>query len=95
MVHGSAVESRAYVGHLAVMTSPTRDADREALTEAGIRSDVHYPLPDHHQPVMAGAAQDVSLPVTEQAVTEILTLPCFAQMTETEIERVCDVLGKL
>jgi len=33
--------------------------------------------------------------VTEQAAGEILTLPCFAEMSEQEIERVCDVLGKL
>jgi dTDP-4-amino-4,6-dideoxygalactose transaminase len=95
MVHGSAVDSAAYVGHLAVMSSPTRDADRASLAEAGIRTDVHYPVPDHRQPVLADANTGVSLPVTELATTEILTLPCFAEMTETEIGRVCDVLGKL
>ena len=96
MVHGGAVDSPAYVGHLAVMTSPYRDADRATLAEAGIRTDVHYPIPDHRQPVLAGTpSADVVLPVTEEAAAEILTLPCFAEMTETEIERVCDVLSKL
>lgn len=95
MVHGDAAQSLAYVGHLAVMSSPDRDADRAALAEAGVRTDVHYPLPDHRQPVLAGTADDVSLPVTEQAATETLTVPCFPQMTENEIERVCDVLRKL
>jgi dTDP-4-amino-4,6-dideoxygalactose transaminase len=95
MVHGSAADSTEYVGHLAVLTSPTRDADRAALAEAGIRTDVHYPVPDHRQPVLAAANTGVSLPVTERTTTEILTVPCFAEMTETEIGRVCDVLGKL
>jgi dTDP-4-amino-4,6-dideoxygalactose transaminase len=95
MVHGDAAESPAYVGHLAVMTTPERDADRALFTEAGIRTDVHYPVPDHQQPVMAGATAGLRLPVTEAAAAEILTLPCFAEMTETEIERVCDVLHKL
>jgi aminotransferase EvaB len=95
MVHGEAAQSPAYVGHLAVMATPSRDEDRAAFSAAGILTDVHYPLPDHHQPVLAGATRGVSLPVTERAATEILTVPCFPQMTETEIERVCDVLGKL
>lgn len=96
MVHGTAVGSPAYVGHLAVMLTPNREADRALFTEAGVRTDVHYPVPDHQQPVLAGTVSaDVSLPVTERAATQILTLPCFAEMTETEIERVCDVLRKL
>jgi dTDP-4-amino-4,6-dideoxygalactose transaminase len=95
MVHGNATASPAYVGHLAVMVTPDRDADRVAFAEAGIRTDVHYPVPDHQQPVLAEACAGVRLPVTEQAAAQILTLPCFAEMTEIEIERVCDVLRKL
>ena len=95
MVHGSAADSPEYVAHLAVLTSPDRDADRAALTAAGIRTDVHYPVPDHRQPVLAEAMADVRLPVTERTAGQILTVPCFAEMTETEIERVCDVLHRL
>jgi aminotransferase EvaB len=95
MVHGDATSSPAYVGHLAVMVTPDRDANRSAFADAGVRTDVHYPVPDHHQPVLAEACAGVRLPVTEEATTQILTLPCFAEITETEIERVCDVLRKL
>ena len=95
MVHGNASDSPAYVAHLAVMITEDREADRAAFTEGGVRTDIHYPVPDHHQPVLADAMADVELPVTELAATQILTLPCFAEMTETEIERVCDVLSKL
>ncbi|TKJ35630.1 DegT/DnrJ/EryC1/StrS family aminotransferase [Blastococcus sp. CCUG 61487] len=95
MVHGADVDSTAYVGHLAVMVTETREADRAALTEAGIRTDVHYPVPDHRQPVLAAANAAVSLPVTERAAEQVLTLPCFAEMTDDEIGRVCDVLRKL
>lgn len=95
MVHGDATGSPAYIGHLAVMQSPTRDADRKAMAAAGIRTDVHYPVPDHRQPVLLPTSADVSLPVTELVTEQILTLPCFPEMTQTEIGRVCDVLGKL
>ena len=95
MVHGQAVHSTAYVGHLAVMSSPDRDVDRAALLERGVRTDVHYPMPDHRQPVLAGGAEGLRLPITEQAAGQILTLPCFPEMTESEIEQVCDALRKL
>jgi dTDP-4-amino-4,6-dideoxygalactose transaminase len=95
MVHGNATDSPAYVAHLAVMITADRESDRAAFAEAGIRTDVHYPVPDHRQPVLADATAGLRLPVTELAATQILTLPCFAEMTETEIERVCDVLRKL
>jgi dTDP-4-amino-4,6-dideoxygalactose transaminase len=95
MVHGSSTDSRAYVAHLAVLSTPYRDSDRAALEEAGVRTDVHYPVPDHKQPLLAAGYADVRLPVTEEAATRILTIPCFAEMTDTEIVRVCDVLRKL
>jgi dTDP-4-amino-4,6-dideoxygalactose transaminase len=95
MVHGADARSTAYVGHLAVMLTEHRDADRAAFTEAGIRTDVHYPVPDHRQPVLVGATAEVRLPVTERAAEQVLTLPCFPEMTEDEIGRVCDVLRKL
>jgi dTDP-4-amino-4,6-dideoxygalactose transaminase len=95
MAHGRDTGTTAYAGHLAVMLTDDRDGDRAALTEAGIRTDVHYPVPDHRQPVLAGAVAGLSLPVTEQVAGRILTLPCFPEMTESEIERVCDVLRKL
>jgi dTDP-4-amino-4,6-dideoxygalactose transaminase len=38
---------------------------------------------------------DPRLPATEHAVEHVLTLPCFPELTENEIERVCEVLGGL
>ncbi|SNR87713.1 dTDP-4-amino-4,6-dideoxygalactose transaminase [Geodermatophilus saharensis] len=95
MVHGRDAASPAHVGHLAVMTTPHRDADRAALAAAGIRTDVHYPVPDHRQPVLAGTTGGVSLPVTERAAGQVLTLPCFAELTDAEVDRVCDALRLL
>ncbi|MCO7218757.1 DegT/DnrJ/EryC1/StrS aminotransferase family protein [Klenkia sp. PcliD-1-E] len=95
MVHGSATGSPAYVGHLAVMTSPDRDRDRGLLDAAGVRTDVHYPVPDHRQPLLAIEHAATALPVTERAAASVLTLPCFPELTDLEIERVCDVLQQL
>jgi dTDP-3-amino-2,3,6-trideoxy-4-keto-D-glucose/dTDP-3-amino-3,4,6-trideoxy-alpha-D-glucose/dTDP-2,6-dideoxy-D-kanosamine transaminase len=37
----------------------------------------------------------VSLPVTEAAVAQILTVPCFPELTDDEVDRVCEALHGL
>ena len=80
--------------HLCVVRSPERDALRAFLTARGIATDVHFPIPDHRQRALAGIVPaDLSLPHTEAAAGEILSLPCFPEMTEDEVERVCEALS--
>lgn len=81
----------SYSAHLAVLSTPTRAADRAHLTDAGIGTDVHYPIPDHRQPILR-ETRSGPLPVTEAAADEVLTLPCFPQLREDEIIRVCEAL---
>ena len=78
----------AYVGHLYVVRSPRRDALRAHLREAGIASDVHYPIPDHRQPVFGDRYAAVRLENTERLAAEILTLPCYPEMSDAAVERV-------
>lgn len=77
-----------YVGHLYVIRSSMRDSLRAHLKSLGISSDVHYPVPDHQQPVFGRRFFRVRLPNTEQLATEVLTLPCYPEMTEAQIEEV-------
>ena len=79
-----------YVGHLYVVRSARRDDLRQHLAAAGIHTDVQYPLPDHRQPCHDGRYEQVSLPVTEADAASVLTLPCFPEMTDDEIQRVVD-----
>lgn len=65
----------SFNAHLAVLVTPSRDEDRARLTEAGIATDIHYPVPDHHQPVI-DLADAPTLATTERAVSQILTVPC-------------------
>lgn len=85
----------SYTAHLAVMSTPTRAADRDHLEAAGVGTDVHYPVPDHRQPVLAHVQQPAPLTVTEAAAGEVLTLPCFPQLRDDEIERICEALRTL
>lgn len=83
-----------YVGHLAILDVDDRDAVKEQLLAAGVRTDVHFPIPDHTQPVMAGV--DVpSLPVTERAAQRILSLPLFPELRDDEVDRIVAALEAL
>jgi dTDP-4-amino-4,6-dideoxygalactose transaminase len=66
-----------------------RDALRAFLTERGIGTQIHYPVPIH----MQEAAQFLGyrkgdLPVTEKVAGEVLSLPMYAELTDPQIDRV-------
>ncbi len=75
------------VVHLYVVRARARDALRAHLAEAGVATDVHYPVPDHRQAGWNGTASP-SLVRTERACAEVLTLPCYPELTEAEIAAV-------
>ena len=78
------------VVHLYVVRSDDREALREHLRRWDIAAQVHYPIPDHQQPAIAERFATTRLPETERACHEVLTLPCFPEMTDGEIERVIE-----
>jgi aminotransferase EvaB len=87
MVHG---DGEDYVAHLAVLRTRHR---RQLVAELGIRgvaTAVHYPRPDHKQSVLRAAS--ARLPVTEKACEEVLSLPCFPEMEDGEVDSVCSSL---
>ncbi len=77
-----------FVAHLYVVVSDDREALRAHLAEASILTEVHYPVPDHHQPGLAGFGQWPALPVTEELAASILTLPCYPELSDEEVTRV-------
>jgi aminotransferase EvaB len=87
-----ATESDDYVGHLAVFLARDRASATMTLNERGVATDVHYPVLDHQQPVWKGAYDDVNLPVAEAAVRRILTVPCFPELRDDELDRICAAL---
>ena len=83
----------SFVAHLAVLRVPDQEKARAALRDAGIGTDVHYPVPDHLQAVEADFEVAGTLDVTEELSRHILTVPCFPELTDDEVDRVCEVLG--
>ncbi|MCX7766023.1 MAG: DegT/DnrJ/EryC1/StrS family aminotransferase, partial [Candidatus Sumerlaeia bacterium] len=78
------------VYHLLVIRAKQRDELRKFLTSNGIETGLHYPIPLHLQPAFQYLGyKEGDLPVTEEIVREIISLPLDPLMTETEIEYVC------
>jgi len=69
-----------------------RDALREHLQSNGIGTEIYYPIPIHQQPCFQEYAASVSLPVTEAAAAEVLSLPIFPELTAAEQERVVETI---
>lgn len=96
-VPGFPVTSSDYVAHLYVVATEKRDDLRQFLLESGVQSEIHYPIPDHQQkwyPALYNGQPAPSLPVTEWACQNVLTLPCFPEITEEEIQTVIRAVQK-
>ena len=75
--------------HLYVVRSAGRDNLLRHLQSLGIPAAVHYPSAIHQQPAYA---MGQSLPATENAVAEILTLPLHPYLSREAVERVCEAI---
>ncbi|KAA6183974.1 DegT/DnrJ/EryC1/StrS family aminotransferase [Thiohalocapsa marina] len=79
------------VWHLFVIRHPQRDALQRQLTEAGIGSLIHYPIPPHRQPCYADAGYDDGrYPIATRMAGEVLSLPMGPQLTR---EQAADVIS--
>lgn len=83
-----AVSGENYVAHLYVVRTVDRAGLKEHLRRRGVPFDVHYPIPDYRQPSIMDFFAGVSLAETEAACRQVLTLPCFPEMSDEEVSDV-------
>lgn len=86
-------DDESLVGQMAVLVSPTRD--RSAFKNAGIATGIYFPVLDHQQIAWKYHFDSVTLPNSEELVEQIISIPCFTQLHEIEIEMICSVLKDL
>jgi len=79
------------VFHLFVVRTPRRDALKAYLAEHGVSTDIHYPFPVHVQAPYAEFSRG-ELPSTERLANEILSLPIYPELSDDDVDYVCDVL---
>jgi perosamine synthetase len=80
------------VYHLYVIQADARDALAGHLAKHGIETGVHYPLPNHRQPATLARIQPPppALPETERIVERILSLPMYADLSDSDLEFVIE-----
>ncbi len=79
-----------HVYHLFTVRHPQRDALAAALADLGVGTAVHYPLPVPGQPMFG--ADERRWPQAGRAAREVLSLPCYPEMTEAEIAGVIEAV---
>ena len=82
--------------HLFVLLHPERDRLLAELGEQGISAGIHYPVPVHRQPALAGTDHRVhggALPVTDELAATCLSLPIYPELSDAAAGRVTAALG--
>ncbi|MGA7194806.1 MAG: DegT/DnrJ/EryC1/StrS family aminotransferase [Anaerolineales bacterium] len=83
------------VYHLYVIRTPKRDELQSFLKEQGVFTGIHYPVPIHLQKAVDFLGyKKGDLPVTEDVVSQILSLPMYAEINEAEIKYVVDSIKR-
>jgi dTDP-4-amino-4,6-dideoxygalactose transaminase len=74
-----------------VIRGPRRDELQAHLKNAGIGSEVYYPLPLHLQPCYADLGlKQGDFPVSEKLAAESLALPIHSELSADDVEYVCE-----
>lgn len=72
-----------------------RDELHEFLRERGVGSMIYYPLPLHLQKMYDDLDYaEGSLPVSEDAGREVLSLPMYPELTDEQVQTVADTIGE-
>jgi dTDP-4-amino-4,6-dideoxygalactose transaminase len=81
------------VWHLYVVSTGARDALQAHLSERGITTLIHYPVPPHRSGALAGmAAAKERLPLADALADSVLSLPLFPHMQPQQVEAVIAVV---
>jgi dTDP-4-amino-4,6-dideoxygalactose transaminase len=82
-----------HVYHLYVVRARQRDALLDHLRASGVMAGIHYPVPLHRQPAYVALGYgDVSLPHTERAAAEVISLPIYPELTDEQSSYVADAV---
>lgn len=81
--------------HLYVVQHPQRDVLQQALTNAGIGTLIHYPIPPHLQQAYAseGWARG-AFPIAEQMAQSVMSLPMGPHMSQATAATVVDAVQR-
>lgn len=83
------------VFHVYQVRAKRRDALRDYLSERGIETKIHYPIPIHFQKAAEFLGyKRGDFPMTERLADEIVSFPVRENLTEAQIYRICDSIER-
>lgn len=86
-------EELSHVWHIFAVRTKNREDLIAYLKKNGIQTNIHYPIPPHHQLAYC-EYKEHSFPVTEKIHSEILSLPISPVITDDEINSVIEIINK-
>ena len=85
-------ENCEHVFHQYTIRTQDRDALAEHLMNMGIGTGIYYPIPIHIQPYYRELGYKDSLPITENASREVLSLPVHPGVTDEDIATISNAI---
>jgi dTDP-4-amino-4,6-dideoxygalactose transaminase len=86
------IDEKEHVWHLFVVRTQNRNNFQKYLTENGIQTLVHYPIPPHKQQAYKNM-NSLSFPISEKIHEEVLSLPISPVMTEEETDKIIEIVN--
>ncbi|MBY5361531.1 DegT/DnrJ/EryC1/StrS family aminotransferase [Rhizobium leguminosarum] len=87
------IADRRHVYHVYAIRSRDRDQLQRVLSEEGIQSGLHYPIPVHLQKAHADLGYKTGdFPISEAAAREVLSLPIYPEMPAWHVDQVAAAL---
>jgi dTDP-4-amino-4,6-dideoxygalactose transaminase len=85
-----------HVFHIYAVRTQHRREWQQALQTRGIHTGIHYPIPVHLLPAYADLGYAAGqFPHSERAANEVLSLPMFPELTESQCTEVADAISEL
>lgn len=81
-------EGYTHVFHQYTIRAQNRDKLADFLKEKGIGTGVHYPIPIHKQPYYMELGYKDSLPISDKAAEEVLSLPVHPALSRDDVLKV-------
>ena len=91
----STAPGACHVWHFFTIRTRERDRLKQALAGRGIETGIHYPVPLHLQPAMAGRfAGAHEFPIAEQLAATTLSLPLYPELSDDAQREIVDTIAE-
>lgn len=88
-------EKAEHVWHLFVLKINERDKFQRYLSDNGIATQIHYPIPPHlSNAYMYLRYKEGNFPITEDYTSSIVSLPLYEGMSDEEVQYVIDIINE-